>query len=89
MVRLWKMEHTIHIDDRKVIIKKYRVRTTGKHGSTLETSIPKEVFEREARRLGLLFDEALEKLVAVWRYNNFHGLHLSFEPAEKEASFNE
>jgi len=29
----------------------------------------------------LTFEEALEKLVAVWRYNNFRGLHLSFEPA--------
>lgn len=80
------MRRTIHIDDKKVIIKKYRIRTTGKQGSTLETSIPKEAFEREARRLGLPFEEALEKLVAVWRFNNFHGLHLSFELAEKESS---
>lgn len=83
------MQHTIDIDDRKVIIKKYKVRTTGKQGSTLETSLPKEAFEREARRFGLPFCEALEKLVAVWRFNNFHGLHLSFELAEKRSSENE
>lgn len=83
------MQHTIIIDDRKVIIKKYRVRTTGKQGSTLETSLPKEAFEREARRLGLSPEQAPEKLVAVWRFNNFHGLHLSFELAEKESSENE
>jgi len=80
------MEHTIHIDDKKVIIKKYRVRTTGNQGSTLETSIPREAFEREVRRLGLSFEEALQKLVAVWRFNSFHGLHLSFEPIDKEGS---
>jgi len=80
------MEKTIHIDDRKVIIKRYRVRTTGNQGSTLETSIPREAFEREVRRLGLSFEEALQKLVAVWRFNSFHGLHLSFEPTDKETS---
>jgi len=83
------MEYTIRIDDKKVIIKKYRVRTTGKEGSTLETSIPREAFEREARRLGLSFEEALQKLVAVWRFNSFHGLHLSFEPIDKENIANE
>ena len=82
-----KMERiTIHLDDKKLIIKRYHVRTTGREGSTLETSIPREVFEREARRLGLTFEEALKKLRAVWRFNDFHGLHLSFEPAEKEAT---
>lgn len=83
------MERVIRLDDKEVIIKKYRIRLTGKQGATLETTIPKEAFEREARRLGLTFKEALEKLVAVWRFNNFHGLHLSFEPIEKELQVNE
>jgi hypothetical protein len=76
------MEHVIHLDDKEVIIKKYKIRTTGREGATLETSIPKEAFEREARRLGLTVEEALKKLVAVWRFNSFHGLHLSFEQVE-------
>ena len=78
------MERIIKLDDKEVIIRKYRIRPTGREGSTLETSIPKEAFEREARRLGLTVEEALEKLEAVWRFNNFRGLHLSFEPTEKE-----
>jgi len=78
------MERIIKLDDKEVIIKKYRIRPTGREGSTLETSIPKEAFEREARRLGLTVEEALEKLEAVWRFNNFRGLHLSFEPSKKE-----
>ena len=73
------METTIELKDTDVIIKTYKIRKTGRHGATIETSIPREVFEREARRLGLTFEEALEKLVAVWRYNSFRGLHLSFE----------
>lgn len=73
------MEETINLDDRHVLIKVYRVRATGAGNATLETSIPREVFEREARRLGLTVQEALEKLVAVWRYNSFRGLHLDFE----------
>jgi len=73
------MEKTIELKDADVIIKTYKIRKTGRHGATIETSIPREVFEREARRLGLTFKEGIEKLVAVWRYNSFRGLHLSFE----------
>ncbi len=68
------------LDDRKVIIKRYKIRPTGKAGATIETSIPKEAFEREIRKLGLTPKEALRKLRAVWRFNSFRGLHLSFEP---------
>lgn len=75
------MEKTIHIDDQEVLIKRYKIRTTGREGRSLETTIPREVFEREARRLGLDPDEALERLMAVWRFNSFHGLHLAFEEA--------
>ena len=45
---------TIELDDKKVVIRKYKVRRTGSRGRTLETSIPREAFEREARRLGFL-----------------------------------
>jgi len=77
------MEETINLDDKNVIIKTYRIRTTGKNSASLEICIPKEVFEREARRFGLTIEEALDRLVAVWRFNSFHGLHLSFEPKKE------
>ena len=73
-----KRKKIIELTD--VIIKRYRVRTTGNRGATIETSIPREAFEREARRLGLSVEEALKKLDAVWRFDSFSGLHLSFEP---------
>lgn len=73
----------INLDDKKVLIKKYAIRQTGREGRSLEITIPKEVFEREARRLGYTVEEALKKLEAVWRYNGFHGLHLNFEEKEE------
>jgi hypothetical protein len=75
------MTETICLDDNAVIIKKYRVRKTGNEGASLETTIPREVFEREARRLGLTPEDAIKKLLAVWRFNSFKGLHLAFEEA--------
>ena len=76
------MTETTQTSDEDVIIKRYKVRLTGRFGSSIETTVPKEVFEREARRLGLTVREALEKLVAVWRYDSFIGLRLTFEPVE-------
>ena len=77
------MAKTIELDDPNLIIKSYRVRQTGKHGASLETTIPREVFEREARKKGMTIKEGLEKLRAVWRYNSFEGLHLNFEPIKE------
>ena len=73
------MGKTLPPDDRHVIIKRYKVRRSGREGRTLETSIPREAFEREARRMDMSPDEAVRELEAVWRYNDFRGLHLSFE----------
>jgi len=73
---------TIELDDTKLVIRRYKVRRTGSRGRTLETSIPREAFEREARRLGVSLEEAPDTLEAVWRYNSFAGLHLSFEVKE-------
>ena len=70
---------TIILDDNEIIIKRYKIRTTGREGRSIETTIPREVFEREARRFGLTIKQALEKLIVVWRFDSFRGLHLSFE----------
>jgi len=75
-------KQTIKLADKELIIKRYRIRTTGNLNASIETTVPREVFERECRRLGITIEEGLEQLQAVWRYNSFHGLHLSFEPKE-------
>lgn len=82
------MNETIQIDDAKVIMKKYKLRRAGAQRATIEITLPKEAVEREARRLGISEKETAEKLIGVWKYNEFHGLHLSFEPVE-EPSQNE
>jgi hypothetical protein len=76
----------IEINERNVIIKRYRIRSTGKHSATLETSIPKEAFEREARRQSMTVQEAVRKLAAVWHYDSFQGLLLTFEESQKAPS---
>lgn len=73
------MDNVIKLDDKNLFIKRYKIRRTGRKGRTLETSIPREVFEREARRMDMSPEEAVDKLEAVWRFNAFPGLHLSFE----------
>lgn len=76
---------TICIANAEVLIKRYKVRATGNAKSTIQTSVPREAFEREMRRLGLTPEEALEKVVAVWKYNSFPGLHLTFELVKEGA----
>lgn len=77
------MKIEIKIDDKTCYIKMYKLRRTGRHGATLETSIPKEIFERECRKQGLNFDEGVEKLQAVWRYGDFPGVYLTFENSKE------
>jgi hypothetical protein len=75
---LKKLE-TIILDDKKSIVKKYKLRTAGAQNATIEITLPKEAVEREARLLGVSEEEAVAKLTGVWRYNSFRGLHLDFE----------
>ena len=70
---------TITLSDEKVIMRRYKIRSAGNQKASIETTIPREVFEREARRYGMTTQQALSDLVAVWRFNSFRGLHLSFE----------
>jgi len=82
-----KMEkQTIHLTDKEVIIKRYKIRATGNQNASIETTIPREAFEREARRQGMTIIEALRDLTAVWRFNSFRGLHLSFEPKQQKGT---
>jgi hypothetical protein len=69
----------IQLSDEKVLIRRYKVRSVGNQKASIETTIPREAFEREARRWGMTTQQALDDLVAVWRFNSFKGLHLSFE----------
>ena len=72
-------KHVIELKDEELFIKSYKVRRSAKDRHSIQTTVPIEAFEREVRRHKMTFEEALEKLKAVWRYNKFRGLHLSFE----------
>ena len=76
------LKETVALDDKKVIVRKYKLRTAGARGATIEITLPKHAVEREARRLGLSEEDAVERMMGVWRYNSFSGLHLDFELKE-------
>ena len=76
------MVNTITLDDNELIIKRYKIRSVGNRQATIETTIPREVFEREVRKKGMTLREALNELMAVWRFDGFEGLHLTFERIE-------
>ena len=78
------MEKNIVINPTEAIAKRYAIRWAGK-GNTLETCIPVEAVEREARRKGMTLDEFLESYEAECLFNNFGGLHIRFvEKAESK-----
>lgn len=74
---------TIVIDPSRGIEKRYKVRRTGGVGTTLEITLPREAYEREARIRGLTPEEFMEVYHAVWCYDSFEGLYLRFEPMHK------
>ena len=82
ILQVKKLSETIQLDDKKLILKKYKLRTAGNQGATIEITVPKAAVEREARRLGISEEEAVDKLLGVWRFNSFRGLHLDFERKE-------
>jgi len=67
------------LKDKRLLIKRYKIRAQGWKGRSIVTTIPREVIEREARRLGMDVEEAIKNLEAVWRYNFFQGLYLTLE----------
>lgn len=67
------------LDDKQVILKRYKLRVAGAQGATTQISLPPDALARESRRLGIPEEEAAKKLIGVWKYNSFRGLHLDFE----------
>jgi hypothetical protein len=65
--------------------------TIRRAGRTFQTSIPKLVLEREARRLGIDFEQIPTQLRVRWFFDNFRGLVAlierkdGIEPGKREA----
>jgi len=59
--------------------KTYRMQTVGADGSTIRTSVPRVIVEREARRYDLTVNQFIEQFRIVWLFNGFKGAHTTFE----------
>ena len=70
----------IDLDPRTVFKRRYKVRRAG--GRSFEATLPPRAYEKAARRRGLTPDEFIERYAAVWHYDGFDGLYLTFEPME-------
>lgn len=77
------MGERLSINKEKALRRHYALRKTGEGGRSFETTIPREVVEREARGKGLEIDEFLEEYVAEVLYGDFHGVHITFTKGEK------
>ena len=60
--------------------KTYRMQATGAGGKTIRTSVPSEIVEKEARRLGLTVKEFVHRFKVMWLYNGFEGAWAKFVP---------
>ena len=69
----------IVINLKDALTKRYSIRLAGT-GRTIEASLPREVIEREAKRLGLTIGEFLEKYEIEWLYDSMPGFHAIFRP---------
>jgi hypothetical protein len=70
----------IIVEDREALKRRYRLRRTGRRWLSWETTIPREVIEREARKLGIPLSEFEKHFEAEWLFDNFAGLHLILVP---------
>jgi len=64
--------------------RRYKMRAVGQDGLNIVVSIPRVVIEREAEKHGLTIPEFLEQFKAVAQYDNFEGVHYTFEEIKKE-----
>lgn len=64
--------------------KRYKMRGLGTEGLNTVVSIPRVVIEREAEKSGLTIEGFREQYRAVAQFNNFEGVHYTFEKIEDE-----
>lgn len=62
----------------RALSKRYKIRRAQPKVDSLETTIPWEVIEREARCAGLDIDQFIQAYEAEWLYNSFEGLIFRF-----------
>lgn len=76
-----KPEGVIVISLEDALTRRYDIRKAHS-GKTLEATLPREVIEREAKRLGIEVKDFIATYEIEWLYNDFRGLHARFVPRE-------
>lgn len=64
--------------------KTYRLRMAVPGRKSIEVTFPYEVVDKEARSRGLEVPEFLNKFSVIAEYNNFDGVHYTFEEIADE-----
>ena len=75
-----KSEGEVVIDLMETLETRYKLRLVGK---TVEVTIPRLPMERDARVLGLSTKEFMNRYAAVWHYDGFPGLYLTFQEKKR------
>ena len=75
-------EATFLPSEKDTYTKTYRMQATGAAGKTIRTSVPSEIVEKEARRLGMSVKEFVTHYRVMWLYNGFEGAWAKFVPKE-------
>lgn len=64
--------------------KVYRIQATGADGETVRVSVPREVVEKEARRLSVSIKDFVKLYRIQWLFNGFEGAWARFIPINKD-----
>lgn len=80
------MKEVTMIEVKDAYQKKYQIRTPVGGRKSFIVTLPYEVVEREARRRGLTIPEFTEKFQVVASYDNFDGIHYTFEEIAGKAA---
>jgi hypothetical protein len=77
-------EEKVVINISNALRKEYNLRPTS--ANSFETTIPVEPLKREARKLSIALEEFIERYEAVWHYDGFPGLYLTFQEKQNKAA---
>lgn len=73
----------IEIDPSVALKKRYTLRVAGQAGTSIQTTVPREVVERAAEQVGMSTEVFIENHECEWLYNSFDGILLRFMPKRK------
>jgi len=78
------MSDSVTIDLQSALTKNYNIRFNGPY--ILETTLPKDVLEREARVQGMSLSEYVRSFELIWHYGSFPGMYVEFRRKDKVAA---